>query len=356
MAQAIESTLTEEQKNSLQIKEFVFHIIDPNISEEDHILPIDEVQLHEKQKIFFLDRLKEILTGTQYIFKADAGLLKQKCIELTAYPKKINEISRTLASDFTGRHKGSMSIGIFVVAQVQFLAKANTWKKLILLLKMDQSESFSYKRVEINGKFVAVLNENENSLSRDKNSIQKSAVIDADNYFAWDVLAYDRVQKPRLGDYFKAFLGVQERLQEAVLTRTALSTVKQWVKSIPQEDLPEGEDSASFSGRAFDYLKNNINFDSDSFIETVVRDENKDRRDKLKDQLKAKLTETGVYGQTFVPKPESLKRKETLSKMITKEGVSVIFQGSREAVGIDVVKLKNGKTRITIETSSYSTN
>lgn len=355
MAQAIESTLTEDQKNSLQITEFVFHIIDPSISEEDHILPIDEVQLHEKQKTFFLDRLKEILTGTQYVFKADAGLVKQKCIELTVNPKNINEISRVLASDFTGRHKGSMSVGIFVVAKVQFLAKANTWKKLILLLKMDQSESFSYKRVEVDGKFIAVLSENENSLSRDKNSIQKSAVIDADNYFAWDVLAYDRVQKPRLGDYFKAFLGVQERQQEAVLTRKALSTVKQWAKLIPKEDLPEGEDSASFSGRAFDYLKNNINFDSDGFIETVVRDENKERREKLQKQLKIELTESGVYGQSFIPKPESLKRAETLSKMVTKEGVSVIFQGSREAVGINVSTLPNGKTRITIETGSYST-
>lgn len=353
MAQAIESTLTEDQKNSLQITEFVFHIIDPSIPDEDQILPIDEVQLPEKQKVFFLDRLKEILTGTQYVFKPDAGLVKQKCIELTAYPKKINEISRILASDFTGRHKGSMSIGIFVVAKVKFLAKANNWKRLILLLKMDQSESFSYKRVKVNEKYIAVLNENENSLSRDKNSIQKSAVIDADNYFAWDVLAFDRVQKPRIGDYFKAFLGVQERQQEAVLTREALNTVKQWAKSIPQEDLPEGEDSASFTGRAFDYLKNNINFDSDNFIETVVRDENKERREKLTSQLKSKLTEKGIYGQTFVPKPESLKRAETLSKMVTKEGVSVIFQGSREAVGIDVSPLPNGRTRITIETSSY---
>lgn len=356
MAQTIESTLTASQKDSLEITDFIFHIIDPSISGDDQILPIDEVQLHHKQKKFFLDRLKEILTGTQYVFKPDAGLLKQKCIELTAYPGKLNEISRVLATDFTGRHNGSMSVGIFVVARVQFLAKSNNWKRLILLLKMDQSQSFSYERVEKNGKFVAIVNEVANSLSEDKNSIQKSAVIDADNYFAWDVLAYDRVKKPRLGDYFRAFLGVQERQHESVLTLAALSTVKQWAKRIPKDELPEGEDSASFSGRAYDYLKNNINFDSDSFIETVVRDENEERREKLKSQLKDKLTESGVYGQNFIPKPESLKRSETLNKMTTKEGVSVIFQGAREAVGIKVSTLPNGKTRITIETSSYSTN
>src|SRR5690606_36906154 len=141
----------------------------------------------------------------------DSVHLKEKCEQLAAHPNSFNAVSRQIAADFASRHRNQMSEGVFVVSTVRFLVSANVWKRLILLVKMDKSPTFSYSSKVVGGRKTAKMEEVPNALNETKAAIQKSAVIDADSHFAWDVLAYDRRTKPRLTDYFKGFLGVTER-------------------------------------------------------------------------------------------------------------------------------------------------
>ena len=354
MPTPLESTLNASQRQSLEILEFIFHIIELEDGRDEKIEFLDEVALHQKQKAFFLARLKDVLEGTQYEFLPDAVFLKEKCEQLATQTSEFNALSRQISGEFARVHRNQMSEGIVVVSVVRFLLDANNWKSLILLVKLDKSASFSYSRKVVNGRQVAVMNEIPNALAESKNAVQKSAVIDAEGCFAWDVLAYDRRTKPRLTDYFKAFLGVTERRPDSELTRMSHSTVRKWAHALSKAELPENEDAASYIGRSMNYLKDRDQFETESFIDTVVRDEDPQRKQALAAKLRDALASAGIAGQQFTPQPGSLKPSERKQQYITEEGVLITFEGSKEAVNLRTYMTEDGQTVVTIKTKGLT--
>jgi hypothetical protein len=347
----LDGVLNQAQRDSLEIDSFIFHIIDPDADENDGVIYLDEVQLQDKQTEFFLARLREIAEGTQYVFKQDAVHLQEKCQQLMGEPDRFIELSRQVTEDFSGRHRGQMSAGVFIVSIVNYLAAAHDWQQLVFLVKMDKQPTFTYSYVEQNGRRVAVVNEVPNSLNESKSAVQKSALIDASDRFAWHVLAFDRVKKPDLSEYFRAFLGVTERQHDSALTRSAHLVVRQWAKAQPAEALPPGEDLNTFLGRSLNYLSDHDTFDTDEYLNAVVRDDDADRKAVLMQSLRETLAEAGVAGQQFRPQPGSLRGRERKQVYTTHEGVTISFEGTQEAVGMNIEQLGEGRARITIETN-----
>lgn len=152
MVQKIDSALNESQRESLEIEKFIFHIIDPDAGVENNVIHLDEIELQEKQKVFFIERLKDVAEGTQYIFDENSVELKEKCISLINEPSEFIQLSKKIASNFAGRHKVQMAAGVFVIATVKYLKTAHNWKKLVFLVKMDKQPSFSYSYRDVNGK------------------------------------------------------------------------------------------------------------------------------------------------------------------------------------------------------------
>jgi len=354
MPQLLEGVLNQDHRNSLEIVDFIFHIINPDAPEGQRVIYLDEVQLQQKQKIFFLERLKESAEGTQYIFKPDAVDLKSKCEAVINTPNDFVQISRQITESFSGKHDGNMSAGVFVIATVKYLASANNWQKLIFLVKMDTGASFSYSYKEVGGKLVAIMSEIENALNETKAAIQKSALIDVSNVFAWDLLVFDRVKRPSIGEYFRGFLGATERQQDSFLTRAAHSIVKKWAKSLTKEQMPEGEDALGYIGRALNYLTDHNAFDTDEYLNAVIRDEDADRKTLLTLSLREELANAGVAGQQFTTRPESLANKDKKQTYQTQEGVTVVFQGDKDAAGLKVTDLPNGRKQIVIETGGIT--
>jgi hypothetical protein len=350
LANKLEAVLNQAQKDSLEIEDFIFHIIEPEEDDANKVLYLDSVELGAKQSKFFLDRLRDTLSGTQYVFKEEAVSLKEKCEHLLRPRKDFNKISRQITEDFAARHKGAMSAGVFVISVVSFKLSGAETRKLILLIKMDKSETFSYSSKIKDGKRVAEMREVPNSLNESRKAIQKSAVIDVSDEFAWGVLAQDRGE-PRLSDYFRAFLGVTERQHDSVLTRTAAIAVRRWALTLKPAEMAAGEDSSTFAGRAIDYLKGHAQFDSDAFVEMVVRDTDKTRKKNLTASLSKVLADSGVLGQVFEPKPESLKKAERTTVYRTDEGVTISFEGDRNAVGVSV-RQEAGHTVLTVRTKT----
>lgn len=347
--QRLEGVLNTAQRESLEIVDFIFHIIDPDAAEEK-VVKLDEVDLQVKQKGFFLDRLRDIAEGTQYVFSTNAANLKEHGKRLVDDRNGFVDLSYQLTQGFARLHRGQMSPGVFIVSVVNYLASAHNREQLVFLLKMDQQASFSYSYEERDGRRVAVVNEVPNALNENKRAIQKSALIDCSEKFAWDVLAFDRVKKPELSEYFKAFLGVVERQQDSMLTKSAYHAVRKWAQDIPKEQLPPGEDLNTYRGRALNYLSDHDTFDTDGFLDAVVRDEDADRKAQHVQSLRNALAEAGVAGQSFRPKPDSLPKPQRRQIYETLEGVTITYEGTREAVGMCIDELDNGRSRITIET------
>lgn len=350
MPAPLEGVLNQAHRDSLEILDFIFHIIDPDAAEGGKVVYLDEVQLQARQKTFFLERLREAAEGTQYLFKPDAVHLKEKCQQIVEAPRNFVALSRQITEQFSGRHEGQMSAGVFIISTVRYLLSANNWRRLVFLVKMDKRASFSYSYTEQDGRRVAVMSEIENALNETKTAIQKSALIDVSNVFAWDVLAFDRVKKPSIGEYYRGFLGVMERHQDSVLTKTAHSAVRKWAKRLTVEQMPHGEDALGYIGRALNYLKDHDAFDTDAYLDAVVRDDDEERKAALTESLRDELANEGVAGQQFRPRPDSLPHKDKKQTYQTAEGVTITFEGDKGAAGLSIQDMGNNRKRITIET------
>jgi len=58
VVQLIEGVLSQGQRESLEIEDFIFHIIDPDADEDKRVIFLDEVNLHAKQREFFSSQIK----------------------------------------------------------------------------------------------------------------------------------------------------------------------------------------------------------------------------------------------------------------------------------------------------------
>ena len=353
MAKTINSVLSKGQIETLEIKEFIFHIINAEEGEEGTTF-LDSVELGPAQKKFFLDRLKDCAKGTQYLFKKNVvDSLEEKCEDYNKGKVSFLDTSVAITKSFSKLHAGTASDGLFVVSKVDYLSSANDYKSLLFLVKLDKTATLSYSYKEENGIKIAIINEVPNALSESKRAVQKSALIDLSGTHVWDVLAYDRVEA-ELTEYFKRFLGVTPRHTDLAQTQQALRTVRAWSRQIDATRLPEGEDATTFIGRSLSYLESTEEFETEQFINSVVRHSDVDLKKQLHDELYDKLASEGIAGATFKPVPSEIGRKYKKTTYETAEGVVITYQGDQTAAGISRDKQADGREIITIITNKVN--
>lgn len=357
-----ESVLLGWQRDELEIKNFIFHIIAPDDPNSvDGVVPLDEVALSASQEQFFLDRLREISSGNKYLFLQNSVVLSNFCEQLVAPGEKFVEISRQITADFAGRHKNNMSTGVFVIAEVSVPLQNGAKGKLVYLVKLDHKKTLNVSYKLVDGVRKAVMDELPNALTESKSAVQKSALIDVDDQFDWDVLAWDKHGADRttkLSEYFEGFLGVGIHGTAAGLTAAAIRAIRSCVASMLPEDLPEEFDRTVAKDRALAYLSGTAEFDTDTFVDSIVRLEDAQQAPALRKKLLDALGEAGVAGQRFAPEVKSLSRAQRKTVYKAVEGVSVQYEdGAGESiveVKWDDEILKSGAATITIRTRNLT--
>ena len=348
---AKESVLTPAEKASISIQNFIFHILIPNAEEPTYL---SEVILTDAQKGFFCGRLVEAAKGTQYLFTDRDASTPSSCLNILENPENnfIAESER-LANDFLGRHRSQMNSGVFITAVINITKDNGDEIPLISLIKMDHAKVYEYLTEKTDTGLVAKLQEIINTFVEDQKAIQKVALIDINDHYTWDILASQRHSTEGIAEYFEGFLSAKLREDASHWTRQAFSTVSQWAIR-NKADLPEGQDPSSFKQRARQYLETHNAFDTDAFINMVVFDDDEEHADQLKVSLRTQLAEAGVEGQEFEPKPNSLNSSVVKNTKMTREGVTIAWDGDASTVGIRFETMQSGKERIIIETSGYT--
>jgi len=257
-------------------------------------------------------------------------------------------ISKILAASFKNEHSKSTADGVFITALVN--VEGN--RQLIFLLKLDNRKVYQYKL----HKTKAALEEIKDTFVEDKKAIQKSALIDISNYYAWDVLARERNPTTAKGirSYFAKFLQVIEKDTPSKLTEKAVSTVRQWAIANKTE-LDPTEDVSGYKDRAIGYLLSTPTFKTQDFIEAVVVDEDEMRMEKLALSLKNFCDERGISGQSFRPNKNSLTKNVRKNIRETEEGVKIEWEGKAEDRLITIPTKKDANDNlfhITIRTSN----
>ncbi|SDE18054.1 nucleoid-associated protein [Pedobacter soli] len=343
---AKESVLSKAEKESFQIEKFIFHIIFKEDLQPEYL---EEVTLNEAQETFFKSRFAEISEGTQFIFsdKKRSNIYKD-CEDIVGDPdKNFIRASKSITYEFRKEHNKSTTDGVFITA----LVSVNGGQKLIFLLKLDHIKVYQYKVT----KNKALLKEIKDTFSEDKRAIQKAAIVDISDYYKWDVLAKDRSATQLdtgITDYFRRFLDVVELETPSKLTELALRVASRWAgQNIDTLD-PE-QDPSAYKGRAIAYLKNADKFDTDEFINTIIYDEDADRRQLLANSLKALMDDMGLSGQSFRPNAGTLSKSQVKNIRETAERVKIEWEGKAEESNIDIPNHpdEDGYYTITIRTS-----
>lgn len=352
------SQLSGAEIASLEVTHFIFHIIDP--AEDSTVEYLDEtIQLSPRQYDFFLDRLREAARGTQFTFDDDSEL-KAKVERLIARPNTaFVEATQDIAKWFAQFHVGRRtSPGVVVFALARIAIDRTQHRRLLFLLKLDHRPVLQYTLSSASGKRVAAIAEVTNALVEAKEAVQKSALVDISDHFAWDVLASERSETGpgEITRYFRTFLGARELEQPSVLTRRAIQSVSRWARKLDPDQKPDDEDTASYRERAVSYMSGATRFDTDDFIAAVVRDHEQARRSRAMDTLREELATQGVAGQTFSPKPDSVSSAIKRTILKTREGVTIQYEGNRENVGVIVEDDPDyaGHKRIIIRTTGIS--
>jgi len=362
MASVKESVLTAAQVDSMSIDRLIFHVINVDAEGDDRVIELDEIQLDDDQRTFFLDRIKSVAKGIQYDFLERGVGTKQLCEQLVAKHDSFVEASVDLTTNFANHHRKSMASGVFVVATVTIQYAEKAPLTLVFLAKFDHRSVYQIivqAKLDGTGQHAA-MTKVANTLVEDKNAIQKSALVDISDKFAWGVLADERKLRPNgeVTDYFKNFLAVQLREVASVLTRRAVSKVREWARGIPEADMLETELRGNYGYRAVAYMNATAQgfFDLDTFIGAIVHDAddpreaddaelaraNAGRKRTLEDSLRMWLIDAGLENQKFQPKPKSLAKADRKQQWKTAEGVSLEFQGEPKDFGITVGDRKDG--------------
>lgn len=344
---AKESVLSLAQKQSIKIEKFIFHII---IQNEDEPKYLDEVVITDEQKNFFRDRLIDVSQGNQFLFQdtSTSSVYKQGKDILKDPEKNFLKASKVLTADFKSRHNKNTSDGVFITA----LASIENKHNLIFLVKLDHKKVYEYK---LKGT-KALLEEIKNTFVEDKSAIQKVALIDVENVFVWNVLAYDRAKPGSLTDYFQKFLAVKPRDTPSKWTLDAITHANRWA-TLNRNVIDPKQEPSLYKNRSLTYLSTTSLFDSDEYVNAVVLDEDVKRRKKLKDSFNSYITEKGLAGQVFPPNKGSLTKRAKTNTRLTKEGVTIEWIGDPDAVNINIPNEKNpedGLFHIEIKTNEIT--
>ncbi|MGE4337311.1 nucleoid-associated protein [Stenotrophomonas acidaminiphila] len=334
-----ESHLSSAELDTLRLTRVIFHVWNPI---QDPVLTLLDVEVPVGSGTygpFFEDRLRAASRGTQFVFAGEHRPTYELCRNLTQRQEDFVQVSKELAAAFSSHHRGrQMAAGVIIVALASVTTSAGVLP-LVFILKLDHRPVLTYRLTQSVGDVSAQIQHVLDALVEDKAAVQRSALVDVSDHFAWDVLAAERNEgaAPELRNFFRAFLSVEPREDASVLTRRAISTVTHWAKSLTENDMPEGEGWGRYKERAVQYMLDHANFDTDEFVSTVVRDSDESRRERVKNALREQLREKGVEGQEFPTRAQSVAVAERRTKIVTDVGVQIIFEGDRETHRVEVL-------------------
>jgi len=181
------------------------------------------------------------------------------------------------------------------------------------------------------------MQEIKDTFVEDKKAIQKIAIVDVNENYVWDVLAFDRYPSPgkAIRDYFADFLAVHERETPYLLTQKMVSAINKWAVTNKQSLDPNQEISA-YKKRCVEYLRNTVKAKSKDIIQTVIFDEDEGRAKKLRKSLQLYMEDKGLFGQEFQPNQKALDKSTLKNIRRTAEGIKIEWEGDARDVNIDI--------------------
>lgn len=319
--------LSNSEIESLRISNFIFHVV--HHGKERPIL-LDETPIG-KFEDFFLDRIRETLTGNRFLFNAGATTLKL-LREIDEEPTLFVQNTKQLAINFHALQDRRIKIGVLMV-----IVLTSGSSRFYSLIKFDHEQVLRYK---LESDSRAILEEITNSFTKSKESLHKAALVRLMPQED-ELIVIDQLVRHDISSFFKGFLNVKrKRTPEANVQKIALKTAKLHQSDLPQEIL------GNIRGRSYQAIQELEEFERNKYFNKAFGE---NLPTKIKETFDHLLREQELDGEQFRFEKEAVK-PATFRRFETMEGVKI--QYGEEAK--DTVKISQGvdnkKTVVTITT------
>lgn len=340
--------LTTEDKQSLEIKKFIFHVI---LKEQDEPDYIEEVTLTEKQLDFFKDRLIDASKGFEFLFREENGTVKQLSTTILAGDDEQFKIaSKQLAGHFKICHTTNANDGALIIALVSMGAK-----EFVFLLKTDNQIVYPYKIKDHKAYWEEVLQ----SFVESKEAIQKGAIVSMTGDYDWNVVAFDakKAANKTIGDYYRTFLDVIDLKNSEVLTKAVIAEMRTWHQA-KKEELGLGEDFSKVKHKTIEYLENTDEFKEEELITNILvaLPVDNGNKEEIKTSIQSHLEQEGLSGLNFKPLLAAIDNRKKKNEVVSKEGVTISWTGEAKdrLVEIPDQKQDDGYYHIVIKTEEFN--
>lgn len=239
--------------DKIKIKNFIFHVVH---HKEDEPILMEETPI-TGYEMFFKLRIQEVLEGNQFNFVPGSIFLSR----LESIKNKVTflEVSKELACLFheNKSHDKRIKPGVLILmkAEIEKVEK-------FILIKYDHEKVLYYTRKGNS----ALLGELTNTFSRNKESLQKSAVIDL-NGPVKSAIIVDKSERSHITRFFKDFLSLKRTYDLEILTEKVresyLNTVKEFKDLLPSDYT--GNASQTF----YNFVQGQEVFDVDTFLPSI---------------------------------------------------------------------------------------
>jgi hypothetical protein len=312
----------------IQLYDFIFHVVHNGY--ERPIL-MEQTPIHGFEH-FFIERIKEVKKGNRFNFLEESSLLQQMN-NMSTGETTFLDVSKRLAIDFHAHQDRRIKPGVLILIKATFDGEIK-----YILMKYDHDEVIHY---ELNNG-IAVLESITNTFSKNKDSLQKSAIIDIEATIP-NAIVVDKSDQINITNFFRGFLGISRMYDHVKLTDKLkdayISTVRQFRNELPNEYTSQS--SMNF----YSVVQNNEAFVSDNFLPLIFGPHYNTNMDAF---FNRQLRLKGIDGESFLFNKSMSRPKQ--KKLKTDEGVIIQYPDTAN----DTVRIQheeNGRAIITIRTS-----
>ncbi|BDD13125.1 hypothetical protein FUAX_55570 (plasmid) [Fulvitalea axinellae] len=317
LVRPIKESFAVKKIRNVDVQWVGFHkIVKPKQTEDDkeksvefEVKELSPIILDDSFGSFLNDQFRKLCgKGNHFHFKDDdkAKEPRQSLEKLLTEtdPDFCHEQSIKITRKFNDEHKTRKAKnGIFLIAKMKVTSdQFPNVLPLVFLIKIDDNNVLQYKEEETeDGKKRTRTTPIKLNISDNLQAIQKMAIIDQSDTFAWDVLAYER-NSPTV--YFRDFLQVKIDPEHGKMMTGELDKI---MRSFARECYKIEGVKDSESLRKIPYLKKYRNFErtqknfNTEDLLRVVTEEIPNENDKniVRNNLENRLVSHGVAGQTF---------------------------------------------------------
>ena len=314
--------------DNIDILNFIFHVVHHG-KDEPMLLDSTPITGYES---FFKNRILECIIGNKFQFNNDSELLKL-VRKIDVDTDQFVPVSKLIAIEFHGKKDKRIKAGVIIVIRARIEGEVK-----YILIKYDHENVLTYVKNGNN----AVLQEIENTFSKSRTALQKSAIIDISDEELTEVVVVDKTNRNHITNFFKEFLHVNRTYTKQGLTKKLrkafINTVKQYKNELPRDF------TSTTSERFYNVVQNNDSFVKDDFLKVIMGEYYKEE---MEIAFRRQLKKEDIQGEEFpfdkdIPKP-------TQKKFITAEGVKIQYP----QVAQDTVEINNTAeaTIVTITTN-----